>query len=316
MTRVFNPCLELLTDELREVRNIFPSTTSKELMTKRLSLAALVAIALTSLAPSPKPPIDEQTRQMLKDWKPRFDQAKLNHLTSGPFIIAGDCDRISLTAYCNNTVLAAQSALRRMYIDKDLDHPVLILLIETDGTYRRLSKDWLNEPNPSHFGFFQPRRHVMLMNVSTGTGTLVHELTHALVDPDFSNIPAWFNEGFASLFEQCTLNDGKITGLVNWRLPGLQSDIKANKLRPLRDMMNDNDFYAADRVGINYAQARYLMLYLQEKGLLQKYYRTFRDHADTDPTGVKTLESLVGAEKFNEFENQWRKWVMTLRFEG
>ena len=50
----------------------------------------------------------------------------------------------TLTAYCNNTILAAQSALRRMYIDKDLDHPVLILLIDTDTTYRRLSKDWLN----------------------------------------------------------------------------------------------------------------------------------------------------------------------------
>jgi hypothetical protein len=285
-------------------------------MTKRLRLASLLAIALTSLAPTTKPSIQQQTREMLKEWKPRFDQAKLNYLTSGPFIIAGDCDRIALTAYCNNTVLAAQSALRRMYIDKDLDHPDLILLIETDATYRRLSKDWLNEPNPSHFGFFQPRRHVMLMNVSTGTGTLVHELTHALVDPDFPNIPAWFNEGFASLFEQCTLNDGKITGLVNWRLPGIQSAINANKLRHLREMMRDDDFYASDRVGVNYAQARYLMLYLQEKGLLQKYYRDFRDHADTDPTGVKTLESLVGADKFDEFENEWRKWVMTLRFEG
>src|SRR5207248_1700687 len=125
-------------------------------MAKRLFLAVLVALVLTSLAPTTKPSIDQQTRQMLADWKPRLDQAKLNHLTSGPFIIAGDSNRVTLAAYCNNTVLAPQSALRRMYIDKDLDHPVLILLIETDGTYRRLAKDWLNEPDPSHFGFFQP----------------------------------------------------------------------------------------------------------------------------------------------------------------
>jgi len=201
-----------------------------------------------------------------------------------------------------------------MYIDKDLDHPVLILLIETDGTYRRLAKDWLNEPNPSHFGFFQPRRHVMLMNVSTGTGTLVHELTHALVDPDFPDIPSWFNEGFASLFEQCTLHDGKIMGLVNWRLPALQSAIRENKLRPLRDMMTDDDFYSPDHVGINYAQARYLMLYLQEKSLLPRYYRDFRDHAKSDPNGVKTLGAIVGEQNFDQFERDWKNWVMGLRF--
>ena len=287
----------------------------KNSMIKRVALASLLAIILTSLAPTSKPSMDDQTRQLLADWKPRFDQAHLNHLTSGPFVIAGDSSRITLNAYCNNTVLAAQSGLRRMYIDKDLDHPVLILLIDTDATYRGLSKDWLNEPNPSHFGFFQPRRRVMLMNVSTGTGTLVHELTHALVDPDFPDIPAWFNEGFASLFEQCNIQNGKITGLVNWRLPALQSAIKDDKLRPLRDMMKDDDFYAPDRVGINYAQARYLMLYLQEKGLLRKYYRDFRDHAKSDASGIKTLESIVGESDFAHFEREWKSWVMGLRFQ-
>jgi len=285
-------------------------------MIKRVTLAALIALVLTSLAPTSNPSMDEQTRQLVADWKPRFDQAKLNYLASGPFLIAGDSNRITLTAYCNSTVLAAQSALRRMYVDKDLDHPVLILLIQSDGTYRRLSKDWLNEPNPSHFGFFQPRRHVMLMNVSTGTGTLVHELTHALVDPDFPNIPSWFNEGFASLFEQCNIQDGKITGLVNWRLPALQAAIKDKTLRPLREMIADNDFYSSDRVGINYAQARYLMFYLQEKGLLQRYYREFRDQAKTDSNGLKTLQGIVGDESFDQFEQEWKRWVLGLRFAG
>ncbi len=285
-------------------------------MMRRSIFVALLTMLLASLAPTSKPSIDDQTRQMLVDWKPRLDQARLNYLTSGPFLIAGDCDRIALAGYCNNTVLAAQSALRRMYIDKDLDRPVLILLIRTDATYRRLAKDWLNEPNPSHFGFFQPRRHVMLMNVSTGTGTLVHELTHALVDPDFPNIPSWFNEAFASLFEQCTLQEGRITGLVNWRLPALQSAIKNKTLRPLREMINDPDFYAPGRVGINYAQARYLMLYLQEKGLLQKFYRDFRDHSQADANGLKTLQTIVEDENFDRFEQEWKQWVLGLRFAG
>lgn len=78
--------------------------------------------------------------------------------------------------------------------------------------------------------------------------------------------------------------------------------------------MADGHFYAGERVGINYAQARYLMLYLQEKGLLQNYYRAFRDHARTDRDGVKTLEGIVGDGKFEQFEKEWRAWVMGLRF--
>jgi hypothetical protein len=174
-------------------------------MIKRLGLAALVAMMLTSVVPASKPSMEEKARKMLADWKPRLDGAKFNHLVSGPFVIAGDTDRTTLAGYLYNTVLAAQTALRRMYIEKDPDEPVLILLISTDGVYRRVSKEWLGEEQPSHFGYFQPARRVMLMNVSTGTGTLVHELTHALIEPDFPGVPSWFNEGFASLFEQCSI---------------------------------------------------------------------------------------------------------------
>jgi hypothetical protein len=155
----------------------------------------------------------------------------------------------------------------------------------------------------------------MLMNVGTGTGTLVHELTHALIRPDFPNVPSWFNEGLGSLFEQCTLADGDIRGLVNWRLPDLQRAIKRNELRSIDGLLKDEDFYGRELVGINYAQARYLLMYLQDHGKLVSFYRSFRNSNADDPTGLKQLKATVAPLNFGDFERDWRNWVLSLRFE-
>jgi hypothetical protein len=177
-----------------------------------------------------------------------------------------------------------------------------------------LAKKWFGDEDVPHFGFFRRADHVMLMNVGTGTGTLVHEIVHALMAPDFPDVPDWFNEGLASLYEQCSLYGDTITGHENWRLPDLQDAIRKKTLRPLSETIQDPQFYDDQRVGINYAQARYLMFYLQEKGLLKDYYRRFRDAAKDDPSGLKTLKQVLNVEDLDAFDQRWQKWVLTLRF--
>jgi hypothetical protein len=152
------------------------------------------------------------------------------------------------------------------------------------------------------------------MNVATGTGTLVHELTHALMKPDFPDVPDWVNEGFGSLFEQCTLAGGKIRGLPNWRLPALQRAIKNDELRPLAQMIQDPHFYDEEHVGLNYAQARYLTFYLQEQNKLPAFYKRLRVNHKDDDTGLATLKEIIAPRTLDVFEQDWRKWVQTLRF--
>ena len=142
----------------------------------------------------------------------------------------------------------------------------------------------------------------------------MHELVHALIAPDFPNVPDWFNEGLGSLYEQSSLGADRITGHENWRLPGLQRAIREGELRSLRELIEDGAFYDRERVGVNYAQARYLLMYLQEKGLLPEYYQRFRANAKDDPQGLKTLEALIKPKSLELFEKEWRKWVMGLRF--
>jgi hypothetical protein len=67
---------------------------------------------------------------------------------------------------------------------------------------------------------------------------------------------------------------------------------------------------------MNYAQARYLLMYLQEKRLLTTYYARFRANFAEDPTGLKTLEAVAAPDGMEAFEKTWRAWVTKVQFNG
>ena len=157
----------------------------------------------------------------------------------------------------------------------------------------------------------------MFMNIATGGGTLVHEIVHPYVEADLDGAaPAWLNEGLGSLFEASGERDGHIVGSTNWRLPALQRALQKGQVGTFRALtaMSDHAFYEEDR-GTNYAQARYLMYYLQETGRLRSFYRAFREARATDPTGYATLVAALGAPDMASFEREWRQMVLGLRFE-
>ncbi len=277
------------------------------------TLALMCLLLAIPAAPATKPTIDQKCRDLQAKWQDRFDDERMNCLLCPPFVLAGDGGDGRLRRYRDQTVLAAADALHRKFFDQQPTEPILILLFESAEPYRRLSKKWFGDKDISPYGYFR-RDNIMVMNVGTGTGTLVHELTHALIKPDFPAVPDWFNEGLGSLFEQCTLANNDIHGLPNWRLPALQKAIRANKLRPLRELLEDDHFYADDHVGPNYAQARYLLMYLQEGGKLAEFYKQLKAHQADDPSGLKTLETVVAPQSLEQFEKAWRSWVMTLKF--
>src|SRR6185503_14499949 len=63
----------------------------------------------------------------------------------------------------------------------------------------------------------------------------------------------------------------------------------------------------------HYAQARYLCYYLQEKGLLVKFYREFTANTKTDPTGYITLQRVLGERDMDAFKKKWEKFILGLR---
>jgi hypothetical protein len=252
-----------------------------------------------------------------KELRPRLgDECHL--LVHSPFVIAGNLSEADLAAWHRRTIEPAAKAIANCYTKAAPSEPITILLLADEKSYRGYAEKLFGDRSVSVYGYYKPSLRTMVMNISTGGGTLVHELTHALVDFDFPEIPDWFNEGLASLHEQCEFRwdessiDGPfIKGLVNWRLPALQKAIAEGRLRPLEELIGGDDFRARLE-GLNYAQARYFCLYLQEQGVLRKFYVAFRDGRRTDRLGLKTAKAVFPEQSWDELNQAFRRWAAGL----
>jgi len=229
-----------------------------------------------------------------------------------PFVIAGDISRANFNRIKRNTILRAYSAFYRQLFRVRPTQVIKVYLFKDDRSYRTYAKKLFGDEPDTPFGYYKRENNSLVMNIGTGTGTLVHEMTHALVEPDFPQIPAWFNEGLGSLFEQCMITSRGIKGLVNWRLPILRKAIEKRQLTGLRKLISTTtaEFYRDER-GTHYAEARYFCMYMQELGLLEKVYKDFRANFKHDPTGAKTIEKLLG-KSLDQIQQDWLNWVATL----
>lgn len=258
-------------------------------------------------------------RRMADDCRDRAKelQAKLDDdcalIVRSPFIVAGDMTKKELESWYRRTIQPAAEAMSRSYFRVGPDEPITILLFSEERTYDQYALRLFDDEGVSVYGYYKPGIRTLVMNIGTGGGTLVHELTHALVDFDFPRIPTWFNEGLASLHEQCRFReDGSgIEGLVNWRLKGLKQAIEEERLAPLAELIEGSDFRGED-VSLNYAQARYLCLYLQKKDLLVEFYSRFRGNFPHDPNGLTTLRELFSDDEWKNLDADYVSFVESL----
>jgi hypothetical protein len=77
--------------------------------------------------------------------------------------------------------------------------------------------------------------------------------------------------------------------------------------------MDYEGFYNKDK-GANYAQTRCLCYYLQEKGLLKRFYHEFVKRQKQHPTGYQTLQQLLGNTDLTTFQASWSNYVLRLRY--
>ena len=232
-----------------------------------------------------------------------------------PFVVVGDEDEDTVRERSASTVGWAVARLKHAYFDRDPEERITVWLFDGEESYTRWAWALFRDRPDTPYGYYSPEHNALVMNIATGGGTLVHEIVHPFMDTNFPACPAWFNEGLASLYEQCGDEDGQIVGFTNWRLEGLQEALREGVVPSFRTLTSTtrDQFYDRDP-GTNYAQARYLCYWLQEHGKLQAFYRAFVADAARDPTGFATLRSLVGYEDMRAFERDWREFTLALRF--
>jgi hypothetical protein len=238
-------------------------------------------------------------------------------LIEPPFIVAGDEPGERVRQWAAGPIRWAVDQLKRNFFLKDPDEVITIWLFKDRSSYETNTRRLFRAEHPSPYGYYSPADQALIMNIATGGGTLIHEIVHPYVRANFPTCPAWFNEGLGSLYEQSEDRAGRIHGLPNWRLPGLQDVVRAGRTIPFEEFvaLSDTDFYGGP-TGYNqhYGQARYLCYYLQEQGLLIKFYREFLGHHSEDPTGLQTLKKVLGTDDLLEFQRRWEKFLLDLRY--
>ena len=235
-----------------------------------------------------------------------------------PFVVIGDEPPQTVRRRATDTVKWAVDKLKQDYFQRDPPEIIDIWLFRDGTSYTNHARLLFNDTPTTPFGYYSAGHRALIMNISTGGGTLVHEIVHPFVSANFPNCPAWFNEGLASLYEAATEKNGHIQGTINWRFKGLEQAIKDGKTISFQQLtsMSDAEFYGgANGASYSqyYAQARYLCYYLQEKGLLVKFYHQFVTNAKQDPTGYATLKRVLGETDMQAFKKKWEKFVLGLR---
>jgi len=234
-----------------------------------------------------------------------------------PFMVVADGGETALDRG-TSTVRWAADMLEADFFDARPAKVLPVFLFEDATSYYRGVEKLTGEEPGTPYGFYSRAHGGLFMNIATGGGTLVHEIVHPYVEADFPDAPAWLNEGLGSLFEQSAERDGHIVGLTNWRLTGLQKAIARGDVPTFDKLthLGDDEFYGDDS-GVNYAAARYLLYYLQEKGVLRDLYRAFRSARTSDPSGYQTLVATLvalGEHDVSAFETKWKRYVSGLSF--
>jgi len=264
---------------------------------------------------SPKGFTNADYAQHIMALKHKIPNSGFTVVLQKPFVVIGDEPAQMVRRRAIQTIKWAADKLKQDYFKKDPADIIDIWLFRNKKSYKKYALEVFGDRPDTPFGYYSHEHRALIMNIATGGGTLVHEMVHPFMSSNFPECPAWFNEGLASLYEQCRQKDGHIWGLTNWRLAGLQGDIRTGRIGSFEALThtNEQEFYRCDK-GNNYAQARYLCYYLQEKGLLVKFYHEFHANRKKDPTGYMTIRSVLGEKDMAAFQKRWEQFVLKLTF--
>jgi hypothetical protein len=185
---------------------------------------------------------------------------------------------------------------------------------------------WKTAQREWYSGFYMQTGRMVVGDVSRGSDVFLHELCHGLFIDDFNDLfPTWLGEGLADLFEQYAVDGDKVRGLPGATPGEIRKAYKDGKAPRLKDfiLMRGVQFHDRTRgreavdqekVHLHYALARAVVLYLQEKGLLVRFYTNLRKTrvatARQDPFCLQALEKETGMG-IEELEKDFLRWLET-----
>lgn len=116
----------------------------------------------------------------------------------------------------------------------------------------------------------------------------------------------------SELAELACVRHGHIQGDLNWRLPALKKALGAGLAPSFERMASAGRGSFDGREGsLLYATARYLLYWLQEKGVLVRYFHAFRNGHAADSSGMRVLSHMLG-RSLSDLRHEWEGYVAGL----
>jgi hypothetical protein len=200
-------------------------------------------------------------------------------------------------------------------------HLITIYMVPTTWELRELAEEIHGiRISEGSIGYsFQEDLSIVGVIPSRLYGTLAHELFHLTVRNDFGDIPPWMDEGMAALYEESQAVGDSIVGKPNWRgeilkrfwdtRPSIEELVQMD----WRSFDNAEEDYEAKQQATHHAMARYVILYLQNRGKLIEVYNAFRDrkveemHEDPGTDATHLLETIL-QQPLSEVDKDFMEW--------
>ncbi|MEX0876863.1 MAG: PDZ domain-containing protein [Phycisphaerales bacterium] len=146
--------------------------------------------------------------------------------------------------------------------------------------------------------------------------TLRHEFIHVLHWRDMNRLgqahAPWVQEGLASLVEDYDTEGDDPVPVPSWRTNIVKRMLDVHRLPRIEELaVIEMQSFTAKRPLAQYAQARTIMLYLLERGLLDDFYARYTANYDDDPSGYDSLLAVLDYEP-EELEQAYRAWIAEL----
>ncbi len=248
--------------------------------------------------------VPKTMRALRKQLGQGFDLAR-----RGPFLIASDLRGDSFAALVDGVIACARECLNHDYFRTPPRKIITLYVLRNEKSYTASMQRLFGMKPISPYGHYGHSLRYIVINYDTGPGTLVHELTHALMAADFPEAPIWISEGIASLYEQCRVEGNSLKGDPNWRLPELKTALANKKITPLSQLLTlKASQFRLENESLHYAESRYFCKFMEAKGVLRRVYREFRQRHGQDRTGRKFVEKAFG-KKLPAIEAEWHAWL-------
>lgn len=197
--------------------------------------------------------------------------------------------------------------------DADRPDPWVLVVLPTPEDFARLT-------GMSGVGGIYDRDRKRLVARDLGPG-LRHECFHALHWREMDRLrqrhPYWIMEGLAALLEDVEDAPGGGYALApSWRTNIARRLERSHRLTPWRDLFAmERVAFMGSRARANYAQARAVLMFLHERGVLRQWYRGYVEGYAEDASGASAMERVFG-RSIGEVEKEYRGWLRGLPMVG